>query len=666
MDPVPTPFARPHAPDTRWWRRLDRIAASPVGRYCAAVALILIAFAVTEAAKDALSSSVAVIFVAAVALAAWLGGLGPGLLAAALAVALLNYYLIPPTHRLTFDRQSGAVLAVLALVSVLISSLNMVRRRALEEQRRLGGRAAEELARRTDAERALAESEVRYRTIVETANEGIWLIDPDAGTIFANDRMAAMLGTSAAALVGRRVPEFVFPEDRAGVADRIGANLAGRFETFDFCFRREDGGEVPVLAATSPVRDAAGMVVGALGMFADASDRRRAEERDRALAAIVTTSDDAIVTKTLDGTVTSWNPAAERLYGWIAAEMIGHSIARIVPSDKRQELADILARLRRGERIDHHDTARVTKDGRRLDVSVSISPLVDAAGRVVGASKIARDVTDRKQAESLREEFLASISHDLNNPLAGLKATAQLLLRPLRRGEVPDPARLEQGLVSIDRLAARMAGLIDELFDAARLRAGQPLELAPERVDLVALARHCVELYRAATQDHQLRCVSDVPELVGTWDSARLERVLTNLLSNALKYSPGGGDVEVRVAWEEDAAGSWAILSVRDEGIGIPAADLPHVFDRYRRGSNVGGLAGTGLGLAGVQQIVDQHGGTVAADSIEERGSTVTVRLPIVPDTGGEAPAAPPIPRSGRVCGELRGDPSNVTRAPIG
>ena len=167
--------------------------------------------------------------------------------------------------------------------------------------------------------------------------------------------------------------------------------------------------------------------------------------------------------------------------------MVGQSITRIVPSEKRDELADILARLGRGERIDHHETMRVAKDGRRIDVSVSISPLADRSGRVIGAVKIGRDISARREAESLREDFLAAVSHDLKNPLGGLKAHAQLLLRALRRGDPPDLARLTRGLEAIDEAATRLTGQIDDLVDAARLQPGVVIALERTPVDLVAL-----------------------------------------------------------------------------------------------------------------------------------------------------------------------------------
>jgi PAS domain S-box-containing protein len=446
-----------------------------------------------------------------------------------------------------------------------------------------------------------------------------------------------LVGRAPAELLGRHVLE-VFPEIASSEVHRaVGRVLAGGGPEHIETYFAPLG--MWALNSIYPLPDGVAIVSH------DLTDRRRAEERDRALAAIVVAADDAIVTKTLDGTVTSWNPAAERLFGWTAAEMVGQSIAQIVPAEKRDELAEILARLGRGERIDHHETVRVAKNGRRIDVSVSISPLVDSTGRVIGGVKIGRDISARREAESLREDFLAAVSHDLKNPLSGLKAHAQLLLRALRRGDPPDPARLTRGLEAIDEAATRLAGQIDGLVEAARVQAGVAPALERAPVDLVALVRRCAEEQQATASNHVVRLETAVADLVGNWDAARLERVVANLLTNALKYSPGGGEIAIRIWRDIGEDGPWAAFAVRDQGIGIPAADLPYVFARFRRGGNVSGIAGAGIGLTGVKQIIEQHGGAVTVESVEGIGTTITVRLPMhpPPDSGPGAlsPNAP-------------------------
>ena len=237
-----------------------------------------------------------------------------------------------------------------------------------------------------------------------------------------------------------------------------------------------------------------------------------------------------------------------------------------------------------------------------------------------------RALAELQQLLRARDEFLSSVAHDLKNPLANMKGQAQLVRRRLARAGTMQPEQVLAGLASIDGSATRMGALIDDLLDTARIELGRPMELRRRATDLVALAQHVAAEHQQATESHRIRVQAAVPTMYGNWDAERLDRVLTNLLNNALKYSPDGGEVLVTIEQEDRAA----VLAVRDEGIGVPAADLPHIFERFRRGSNVAGrIGGTGIGLAGVRALVEDHGGTIAVESQEGVGSTFTVRLPL-------------------------------------
>ena len=261
--------------------------------------------------------------------------------------------------------------------------------------------------------------------------------------------------------------------------------------------------------------------------------------------------------------------------------------------------------------------------------------LLTAFAAAVGvAIANARHHQREQQAIQARDDFLAAVSHDLKNPLAAIRGSVQMLERTLARGSTVPPERLRRSIQTISGAAVRMTALIDELLDVARLRMGQPLLLERSPTDLVALARQLAAMQQTATEHHQIVVEAAVPELVGTWDGRRLERVLENLLSNAIKYSPAGGEITVRL--ERDADTDMAVLSVRDRGIGIPAADLPYVFERFRRAANVlGRIEGTGIGLAAAGQIVHEHGGSVDLQSREGEGTVVTVRLPLAGAPGG-------------------------------
>ena len=249
------------------------------------------------------------------------------------------------------------------------------------------------------------------------------------------------------------------------------------------------------------------------------------------------------------------------------------------------------------------------------------------------------------------DDFVTAASHDLKNPLTTIKSRAQLLRRRVARLNVPDVAGLDEGLASIDTAATRLSAQVDELLDVARLRTNRALELRRQSVDLVGLVRAVAAENLPASERHQVVIETGLPVVTVDADPARLERVLDNLLGNAVKYSPDGGTITVALACQAGSGAArhgWAVLSVADQGIGIPAADLPHLFQPFHRAGNVGKVAGTGIGLAGVKQIVEQHGGTIGVQSTEGVGSTFTIWLPLADsaagDTSTDCSAAPDAP----------------------
>jgi PAS domain S-box-containing protein len=251
------------------------------------------------------------------------------------------------------------------------------------------------------------------------------------------------------------------------------------------------------------------------------------------------------------------------------------------------------------------------------------------ADRAALALDRARLYGEAQEALRVRNEFLSAITHDLGNPVSAIRMESRSLqrLEGVRRRN----RELFEGLTQIEATATRMWRQVEELLDLARLQLGRALELRWQAMDLAATVREMVAAQQATTDRHTFRLELETEELHGEWDQPRLERVLTNVLANAVKYSPEGGEVVVRLRREEDPQrpGGWAVVEVRDGGIGIPAADLPHIFERFHRAGNVGGrFAGTGIGLSSAQQIVRQHGGDLEVTSQEGRGTTVSIRLP--------------------------------------
>ena len=364
----------------------------------------------------------------------------------------------------------------------------------------------------------------------------------------------------------------------------------------------------------------------------DLIEGRRAEEATARLAAVVESSDDAIVSKDLNGIITSWNKGAEHLFGYTESEMIGKPVALLIPPDRSDEEPSILERIRRGERIDHYETVRRRKDGSLLDISVTISPVRDTAGRVIGAAKIARDITGRKMAEAAqqdadrrKDEFLAMLAHELRGPLAPIRNCLQIVGM---RGA--DPTDVDAARAIMERQIAHMTRLIDDLIDVSRISRGK-LELRRESTDLTSTVRSVAEATRpfCETMRHELSITLAPPPIYVDADPIRLAQVVANLLNNACKFTDHGGRIELTVQRE----GEQAIVRVRDSGIGIASDHLPRIFDLFTQidHSMERSRGGLGIGLSLVKDVVEMHGGTVTAHSAGPgHGSEFVVRLPVL------------------------------------
>jgi len=258
-----------------------------------------------------------------------------------------------------------------------------------------------------------------------------------------------------------------------------------------------------------------------------------------------------------------------------------------------------------------------------------------------------------EEAVRLRDSFLAAAAHDLSNPLTAILGICQLLNRRLGYSQGHDSERCSDAIVGIESNARRLAAQIEQLLDVACTEAGRPLGLRRIPTDLVALVDRVIAARSQSSLRHDLRLETQLEQLLGVYDPVRLERVVDNLLANALKYSPLGGKIVVRLERERTPRGAWAVLAVLDEGLGVPAADLPLIFEPFRRAGNVGPISGTGIGLASARQIVEEHGGRVTVTSREGAGSTFTVYLPVGSDVAGagvasEAPSEPRLVGRGR------------------
>jgi PAS domain S-box-containing protein len=489
-------------------------------------------------------------------------------------------------------------------------------------------------------------SRAQLAAIVASSDDVIVSKTVDGIVTSWNPAAERTFGWTAAEAVGQPIT-LIVPDDRRAEEDDVLARIrrGERVDHFETVRRTRDGRLVDMSITVSPVKDADGRIVGASKVGRDITERRKGEATLRRLAAVVESSDDVIVSKTLDGIVTSWNPAAERTFGWTAAEAVGQPITLIVPDDRRAEEDDVLARIRRGERVDHFETVRRTRDGRLVDMSITVSPVKDAAGRIVGASKVARDISERRrlddqrvrllareqearrQAEALnnaKDELLAIVSHELRTPLNSIFGWARLI----QSGSLDEAARA-RAINTILRNASAQTRLVEDLLDLSRIAAGR-MRLDFERVDLNATIEAALETVRPAARAKDITLVATLDGSLGAMEAApdRLQQVVWNLLMNSVKFTPSGGRVDIA---SHRRAGSVAIV-VSDTGQGIPAEVLPHVFEPFSQedSSTTRAHGGLGLGLALVRRLVELHGGTVVAESSgKDRGATFTVALPL-------------------------------------
>ncbi len=512
-----------------------------------------------------------------------------------------------------------------------------------------------EVAHRKQIGQALRRKEDALSDFLENSLISLSRVGPDGMILWANKAELKMLGYAPGEYIGHHIAEFHV--DRPAIDETLRRLLRGEtLHHHPARLRCRDGSIKDVLIDSSALRED-GEVVHTRCFTRDVTDRRRADEASRWLTAIIESSDDAIISKDLDGIITSWNPAAERIFGYTAAEAVGKSIRLIIPAERQHEEDEVLARLRRGERIDHFATVRRRKDGTSIEISLTVSPIVDNDGRVVGASKIARDITDQKRSEAIRErlldveqalraeaerasrmkdEFLAILSHELRTPLTSMLGWTRVL-RARKLDEIAEARAIE----AMERNTRLQAQLIDDLLDMSRIISGK-LKIEPEPVDLVAVIEAALESVRSAADAKSLQIATVLdPATRPVWgDATRLQQVMWNLLSNAVKFTPPKGKIEVLLCLENDHAR----ITVTDSGSGIPPEILPRIFERFRQaeepstGRRHGGL---GLGLAIARELVERHGGTIVAESPGAGwGSTFTVTLPTMADSFLRTPAS--------------------------
>ncbi|MEO6811435.1 MAG: PAS domain S-box protein [Isosphaeraceae bacterium] len=518
------------------------------------------------------------------------------------------------------------------------------KRHADELEQKVEGRTAE--LQRVNA--ALRAGEERYRLVVEGATGfAIMMLDLEGRVATWNIGAQRLFGYDEPEVLHTHFKRFFTPEDQAigrPEHELRAAHDKGRGDD-DNWLMRKDGTRFWASGATTALLDEAGALRGYAKIIRDLTERQRAEADRVRLAAIVESSEDAIVSKDLNGIITSWNMSAERLFGYTSPEAVGQSVTILIPPDRLSEETVVLEHIRRGERLDHFETVRRCKDGTLLDVSLTVSPLADSKGRIIGASKIARDVTNRKRTEAAlkdadrrKDEFLATLAHELRNPLAPLRNGLQIL----RLTGTNDPAT-EQVQEMLERQVQHMVRLVDDLLELSRITGGK-IELRKERVDLATVVRNALDTSRPLIESSRHELTVSLPKepMFLDADPIRLAQIISNLLNNAAKYTPEGGRIWLSAESEGDCQPPESVvLRVRDNGIGIPPAMLPRVFEMFTQVDHLSdrGQGGLGIGLALVKSLVEMHGGRVQAQSpaLDGPGTEFTVHLPLVAATRSQA-----------------------------
>lgn len=364
------------------------------------------------------------------------------------------------------------------------------------------------------------------------------------------------------------------------------------------------------------------------------------------LGQIVNSSDDAILSKDLDGRVVSWNNAAEKLYGYSAKEILGQPLDRALPTDRPTEVQNILVRIKRGERIEHFETKRLTKDGRTIDLSLTVSPVIDEEGRIIGASTIGHDITRQKIAEEemrgllketrranaelrrmdqVKDEFLSIMTHDLKSPLVSILGYSDMLL-----GGMAGPLTEQQKnfLGTVKQQAAQVQGMIDSLLDYTRAEFGK-LVIKQESVDLNSLAEDQIKAFGPEARRRQIMLqYAPAGPLVVSADRSMLTEVVSNLIANALKYTQDGGKIAVTL----ERKGSEAVFGVADNGRGLAPDKTPRVFDKFFvvEEKEAREKKSLGLGLYIARKFIEANHGRIWAQSLGlGQGSVFSFVLPI-------------------------------------
>lgn len=456
--------------------------------------------------------------------------------------------------------------------------------------------------------------------IIESTDDAI--ISKDLNGIITSWNPAAkrIFGYEPDEMIGQSILKLI-PLDRHTEEPKFLSKLkkGNRVDHFETKRLTKDGRQIDVSLTISPVKDRSGKIIGISKIARDITDLKQATEKTAMLAAIVESTDDVVISKNLQGIITSWNPAAQRIFGYTADEMIGESILKLIPDDRKDEEPKILSQLAKGKKVDHFETKRITKMGTLIDVSLTISPVKDVNGKIIGLSKIAKDITDKKLEQQRKNDFIAIVSHELKTPLTSIKSYIQLLL--LKSKKESDPFRIN-ALTRAENQVKKMVNMIHDFLSVSKLEQGE-MTIEKTKVNLTEIICQTIEEGTLLSSNHEFKFQSDEAIYVFA-DANKIELVISNLISNAIKYAPNGGAISVDCREENEKIR----IAIADQGIGIHPDDQKNLFKRFYRVKNIDqNITGFGIGLYLVAEILLLHGAEIAVKSEPGQGSEFSFSL---------------------------------------
>ncbi|MCW3120000.1 MAG: putative Histidine kinase [Chitinophagaceae bacterium] len=473
---------------------------------------------------------------------------------------------------------------------------------------------------------SLEQSEARFRMAMEAIKLGTWDFNPGTGELIWSEECKKIYGLPPGVPIDFDLfVDHIHPEDKDYALKEIEKAMDPAGEgSYDITYRilhYGDRAECWIRAQGKVYFNSEKQVERFIGTVVDIHDSKIAEEKSAKLAAIVESSDDAIISKTLEGIITSWNESAERMFGYTADEIIGQSILKLIPEERQQEEPLILSRLKKGERVEHFETQRVTKYKKLLDISLTISPIKDSTGKIIGVSKIARDISDKKTEEMRKNDFIAMVSHELKTPLTSIKSYVQVLLAKAKKEN--DSFRIER-LTRTDIQVKKMVTMIGDFLSLAKIEEGT-IKLNKTLFNLKLLIDEIIFDGQFLTSIHTIEIKNCDVNVYA--DKDKIGQVLINLLSNAIKYSPSGGTVIIGC----EKNNGKVKVNVSDEGVGINLKNHTRLFDRFYRVENeqVKTVSGFGVGLYLVSEILRYHDSEIEVESHEGQGSNFSFNLSI-------------------------------------